>query len=68
MHIPELVYQLTSKMPCVVECPWLLAPQHTRDAERALCHVLLVVTKDKTRLCECHTPPEASPLLKERER
>lgn len=57
MHISNLVYQLPSEMPCVAERPWPLASLYTPDAESALCHVFLLLIKDKTRLCECHTPP-----------
>lgn len=57
MHISNLVYKLPSEMPCVAERPWPLASSYTPGAESALCHVFLLVIKDKTRLCECHTPP-----------
>lgn len=56
MHISNLVYKLPSEMPCVAERPWPLASLYTPDAESALCHVFLLLIKDKTRLCECHTP------------
>lgn len=63
MHISNLVYQLTSKMPWVVERPWPLASRYAPDAESALCHMLLLVIKDKTRLCGCHTPLWRPPLF-----
>lgn len=68
MHISNLVYYLTRRMSCVVERPWPLASQQTPDAKRALCHVFLLVIKDKTRLCECHIPPGDLPSSSIKER
>lgn len=62
MHISNLVYQLPSEMPCVAELPWPLASLYTPDAESAFCHVFLLVTKDKTKLWQCPTPPWDFPI------